>query len=1151
MRRFLQILLISLVFLTGATTTTNEQKRIALVIGNEKYSNEVGPLTNPHNDIKLIGDALSKLGFLVTYLRDGNIGQIYRAINHHIGAVKTAGPNTVSFIYYSGHGAAKPNTETNYLIPIDVHADDDLWLDSIPLKEIVNKLRQETSDASHFVVFDACRNEFKAVGGKGMGGEKGFMPETYPGNMLIAFATETGKTASDRGEDGGIYARTLRDELFHKGVEAFQVFRFVGRKVREQTGQQPWIATNDPPVVYFAGEASPEQALVSPPPPTPFEICKQVAAESDRAVLELLLAAYESQKDAIGLGCIRVRLDKLSTHETVLPPSQATDQPKSKLSKLEKAPLIGSPSHERIVVSFKDAFEPVSAVSYSPDGTLLLSGGQDRVVSLWDAASGSKLRSFTGHEDYVNAVTFSPDGQFALSGGADKKLKLWEVATGREVHNFEGHTGAIFSAVFSPDGKQALSGGADKTLKLWDAKGAHEIRTFAGHTGEVTSVAFSPDGRHVLSASSDKTIKLWDATGGPLIKSFVGHTAGVSSVVFSPDGKQVLSGSFDKTIKLWDVASGREIRTFTGHTNGVTSAAFSPDGLRILSGGQGAALLWDVITGRLVQKWPGNAPVTAITFSPGGAKALLSYADSTIALWESHTGRQLVRMIASPTGEWVAITPAGFFSASSDGDKMASVVRGSEVWAASQFRDHLYRPELLAESLRGDPVGEYADAASELNLEKILDSGSTPKVELLDRTIQQTENAVALAVRITDTGGGIGSKVIWRLNGITQGELSFPDAQREPAAGQSVVLSQRFKIDPGKSNIIEVTAYNRRGLLASVPYTIAIDEFGAPQPERPNLFILAIGVDHYRQSQWDLKYSVADAKSFAQALDVVARPLFGAVKTTILANEAVTKGELEAVFARVGAETKPGDVFVLFLSGQGRSIAGRWYFIPSDLDFSKNGQNIERDSVGPDLWQSWLAKISAEKSLLIIDSAESAEAVGLVRSSNTLHAMDQLKFGTGRNLIAASGSAAFEGYKGHGVLTYALLEALQKQAVDEKTSPIGVFDLANYSGERVPLLSQLLFGVYQQPFLNLSGNDFLIGIRARDTAGPVASKSPTHVVLRAEQVRNKPDQKADINSQLWPGTQVQLLESVGYWALVARDGDKLGYLPAESLARLQ
>src|SRR5262245_42075796 len=219
------------------------EKRAALLIGNEAYSSGIGQLTNPHNDVALLEQTLKGLGFEVVTVRDAGLGALNRAVNAYARRVQAAGSGAIGFFYYSGHGASDGNT--NYRIPVDVQTTEtgELWDQSLRLTEITRKLKAEAGNATHFVVFDACRNTLKLTqpGSRAMVQSKGFVPVTQETKMLIAYATAEGELASDLGSDAGPYAKVLAEEIVKSGIEAVAMFRVVQRRVRATIRQEHYL----------------------------------------------------------------------------------------------------------------------------------------------------------------------------------------------------------------------------------------------------------------------------------------------------------------------------------------------------------------------------------------------------------------------------------------------------------------------------------------------------------------------------------------------------------------------------------------------------------------------------------------------------------------------------------------------------------------------------------------------------------------------------------------------------------------------------------------------------------------------------------------------------------------------------------------------
>ncbi|WP_322779093.1 TIR domain-containing protein, partial [Frankia sp. Cas4] len=150
-------------------------------------------------------------------------------------------------------------------------------------------------------------------------------------------------------------------------------------------------------------------------------------------------------------------------------------------------------------VMLRSAASPVWSVGFSPDDTMIASGGGDGSVRLWETATGRELRTLTGHTGGVRSVGFSPDGTMIASGGGDGSVRLWDTATGRELRTLTGHTGSVLSVGFSPDSTMIASGGGAGSVRLWDTATGRQLRSLTGHTGGVLSVGFSPDGTMIAS----------------------------------------------------------------------------------------------------------------------------------------------------------------------------------------------------------------------------------------------------------------------------------------------------------------------------------------------------------------------------------------------------------------------------------------------------------------------------------------------------------------------------------------------------------------------------------------------------------------------------------------------------------------------------
>jgi WD40 repeat protein len=245
----------------------------------------------------------------------------------------------------------------------------------------------------------------------------------------------------------------------------------------------------------------------------------------------------------------------------------------------------------RHVLTYRGHSSPVNTIAWS--GARIASGNDD--VQVWDAATGNNAFIYLGYSRGVGvyALTWSPDGTLIASGGYDRAVQVWKAADGTRLINHTGHTDYVLAVAWSPDGMYIASGGHDKTVRVWDgtSRNPNPIFTYNDHSEGVSALAWSPDSKRIASGAYDKTVRVWDATTGKNQIVYQGHTSEVYAVAWF--GKRIVSASTDKTAQIWDASNGRHIFTYQGHTGEIYAVAWSPDGTRIASGGQdGIVQVW-------------------------------------------------------------------------------------------------------------------------------------------------------------------------------------------------------------------------------------------------------------------------------------------------------------------------------------------------------------------------------------------------------------------------------------------------------------------------------------------------------------------------------------------------------------------------------
>jgi WD40 repeat protein len=318
----------------------------------------------------------------------------------------------------------------------------------------------------------------------------------------------------------------------------------------------------------------------------------------------------------------------------------------------------------------------------SRDGkTLFVTQQHDATcVRVFDTEAGKEILPRQGHTAALHAVCISPDGKALASGGEDRMVNLWDLASGQIRHTLSAHTAAVCGLAFSPDGKQLASGSRDGTIAIWNVDSGIEVRALHGHARSFSRIQFSPDGKMLAAGGEKGMVKLWDVATGKERSPLPGHTGSVRCIAFSRDGTLLASGGEDKSIQVHNLASGGS-RGFEAPSV-VNELAFAAAGHTLASVGdapENSVRLWDLGTG-LEKAWQGHTGrVHGLVFSPSAPLLATCGEDGTVRLWDLTGGNTPVHTIGpGPFGgsvRSIAFTPDGCYLATANANGMVYLLR--------------------------------------------------------------------------------------------------------------------------------------------------------------------------------------------------------------------------------------------------------------------------------------------------------------------------------------------------------------------------------------------------------------------------------------------------------------------------------------------
>ncbi|MBX3117941.1 MAG: caspase family protein [Fimbriimonadaceae bacterium] len=749
---------------------------------------------------------------------------------------------------------------------------------------------------------------------------------------------------------------------------------------------------------------------------------------------------------------------------------------------------------DKLVWGFQDSFEGVVW-----GGKEELLGWTDTEVLHFDMAGPSYVATpFATSSAKMALAWMSQDNRWGVALDSELGLHVFGLNGNAQKYDLGKTDSALREQIaISPDSKRLVhmvggsyvvvdleSGKALATIPMAKAKYKDEERSL------IDQIAFGPDSQTLIVGGYGQFVFIDAVSGKQRFSLSCESSLNGQSIAsrISPDGK-VFVATDTRSVTLHSMSEGKPVARID-LTDTISSLAYTLDSKRlIISDATEQATIWDA-----TQFVPGNGPESPMTY------------------------RKLGSFVVMRDQSWLAMDGNGRYDASDPSNVTgASYVLewegGLEPIEVSQLKSLYYEPGLLAKLLgtNDEPLRSVPNLA---NVRLYPEIKLTPS--------ERNPNRVEVALTERD-GGGIGTVHVL-INGKEVMKKEGTGFFNVDTSDYAQYFLPAARLVEGRGNLLQVYATNKSGDLTSRAEVVDLGIPKGLQTPDVNLYGLFVGVSDYVGNKRDLKAPASDAEKLGEAvLKTGGRLLPKRVHVTELTTDnenpelRPTRQAILGWFDAIAKKATSSDIIVVFFAGHGTSAIGGqrgYFFLTADADPSEVTASIIGTSTitGDDL-QKKLAAIPASKQVIILDTCHSGAAASTLLqsdrsvSSDFARAYESIKDGSGTWLLAgaAADQLSYESNNvEHGMLTYSLLEAINKASSDGLRSASGgdlfvdVERWLSYAAGRVDSLKNEvgISGIQRPEFKrSRSGGSFDIGVTRPEFRGELGLKPPLPVVI--------------------------------------------------------
>jgi mitogen-activated protein kinase organizer 1 len=238
-----------------------------------------------------------------------------------------------------------------------------------------------------------------------------------------------------------------------------------------------------------------------------------------------------------------------------------------------------------------------------------LTGCADRTIRLFNPSSGSLIQTYSAHGYEVVDLDIAADNSKFVSCGGDKTIFLWDVASATTIRRFSGHAAKVEGVAFGGDDEAGssvvVSGSFDGTVRVWDVKSqsSKPLMTLSEAKDGITSVKVA--GWDIFAGSIDGRVRTYDIRMGKAYVDTIGYA--VTCVSPTKQNDSVLVSSLDSTIRLMDRRDGKCLQAFKdwdyeNKSHRLRSTLGLNDAVVISGSEDGQIFVWDLLEGNVIHR---------------------------------------------------------------------------------------------------------------------------------------------------------------------------------------------------------------------------------------------------------------------------------------------------------------------------------------------------------------------------------------------------------------------------------------------------------------------------------------------------------------------------------------------------------------------